>query len=388
MRSRHLTGAAAALALGLFLLGGGLSGEEFVRGIYGGVIPTKWDSLELLHPNRVWNYDDYGHPSAQSYIDSAYAHGMKPFLRLWEWNYPDPFWMEKYSCGLYQKYEAEQSYNSSPEALAGLGYYYFFHGDSFYHVRGDTFILQNPAVNGWKCNVNNHDAGTILKGPTETAWIPTNGDTARTEIWMPGIQSDWPDSPRGPRLYRTTLRAATDTGPTGYDAFRLWVGYDSLGNYNNDVYRIIFDTTLQRADFGGTYLPNFKEFVFEYEVPDYTVGGRPLNSTTFHVIEWPDQCNLWVDWVETMDLERAKYLFERDAAGDFIYRDSTCNTLVAQCQAWENAGTNAQKIAGWKQSDEPIRASFPAHGVVHDRLGANHPPAAAVPCVYYQGRSD
>jgi hypothetical protein len=119
------------------------------------------------------------------------------------------------------------------------------------------------------------------------------------------------------------------------------------------------------------YYPTWKTFEVNYTVPGVfhadTLDGW---VNIIYRLEWFDRCDFWVDCVEFMDMERAYYVHYRDASEQFVFRDSVMNQVVIP-QIQTLAANNMTKLAGWKQSDEPLRASFQSHGVVNDSVRAH-----------------
>jgi len=373
----------AALLAGLFVLQGVLTSSDFPRGLYcppyihNNGQAAWWDSIALLHPNQVWNWgrDWYqmGPTGMNTFFQRAHDKGLKVVLRNGDYSYTDstytdsvPFWIEYYSGGQYNIYEADWTWDySHPKLEAGLAEY-FYH---FWHsVNSTDSIGQSVEIGGvraWKCTNATDSAGVMLFGPCET----NISQGTKGGFWD---QTDWPRYPEGDRWFRTIVKVRANTAQLSSNSdsvFRLEI--------LNDDTNVTLDTTIIGEDLANL---TWTELEFDYLVlAEY--------DRTNYRMTWYDNCDFWVDWIKYMDMERAYYLFYESSPGVFAFRDSILDSVILpQCNAIEQA--HGADMAAWMQVDEPRRCAFRAMGVVND-TGQAHlqlPPWAPLKQDYYSRR--
>jgi hypothetical protein len=338
---------AVAVGFGLLLLCGQLSSSDFPRGLYSPPFVTRdtayWSDFADLNPNIVWNYHyvwAYG-GDVDDYLGMVARYGMKSVLRWGDWNARDTlYWVNHYGGAQYDKFEVELDSNHATAKLdsSGLGYCFF--------VQREGGI--DPLVpSSWHVSIDTCDAGVILEGPRETA------DSKQYPYKTPRF--DWPAKhDQREFLHRIRARATTDGVDDNTTAFKMYVDY----YYNNSNY-IREDSLIVRAgDFDQSNIFQVFSITTTIDTSDDVDGIG-------YKIYWPDSVDLWVDWVEVMDMDRAYYLFVENP-------DSIKDLIVKQCDSLENPilHPDADVIAGWAISDEPIRSSFRAHYAIYDTMSA------------------
>lgn len=340
-----------AALFGLFLTYNSLTSSDFVRGIYGQPNTAHWANFDSLHPNRVWNYSYTwgGVGSLEEYLTGAGQWNIQPFLRLDTVEF-DTFYLEYYSCGQHHIYQAEWDYEfSSGQILGDAQYFYhFYHAqDSNDPVIGDCVIVNPGNIGAWKCTEAEDSAGVMLYGPYETLRTLLEGNDNGT--W--GGQKVWPNTAVDDS-FRSIIRVMADLeGLSSSDTVFYWQLLVTSKELGTDT---LARSHVTAGDFGGVSYPNWKQFDFSYTIPN--AGFFP-----FYTVEWMDKCDFWVDWIEFYDMNRGRYLFT-----DQDTRDSVLGLIAYPCDSIEEEYPNV--LAGWKQSDEPPRSAFDAHGVVSQYL--------------------
>jgi hypothetical protein len=354
--THHLLAALLAGLFGLFLTYGSLTSTDFVRGIYGQPNDDHWAHFDSLHPNRVWNYSYTwgGQGSLAEYLAGAGEWNIKPFLRLDPVEF-DTFYLEYYSCGQHHTYEAELDYDGSSEWMENgrPDLFYFFHYAEEWDdpVRGDCVLVDaDPPFGAWKCTQGAaYGAGVMLQGPNETAEGDSDSGTWTNQLAWPNSAVD--DS------FRSIIRVMADLDdPAPTDTIFYWRIYKSGGG---PTYTLA-DSYYTAASFSGVSYPDWKQFELDYTIPD-------VGFNTLYTVDWWNECDFWVDWIEFYDINRGRYLFEKDAGGAYIYRAAKLAQIEEQCDSL--AGIYGDTLAGWKQSDEPLRSSWDAHGIVNIMAG-------------------
>jgi hypothetical protein len=345
-RSSHSILAAVLAGLfGLFVTYGSLTGSDFVRGIYGQPNTAHWAHFDSLHPNRVWNYSYTwgGVGSLDEYLTGAGAWNIKPFLRLDPVEY-DTFYLECYSSGQHHIYEAELDFDSSSGVMLDErpDLFYFFHHAQDWNdpVRGELALGEPDGAASWKCTQGAaYGAGVMLRGPNETL-------EGEQDLSTWASHRCWPDTTD--REFKSIIRVMADLdGLSGSDIIFYW---------QIRVYATGIDDTLAEGyytadSFASVSAPQWKQFELEYTIPE--VGFNLL-----YQVRWENNCDFWIDWIEFYDMNRGRYLFT-----DQDTRDSVLGLIAYQCAQIEDDYPNV--LAGWKQSDEPPRSAFDAHGVVN-----------------------
>jgi len=347
-----------AVGFGLFVLHGVLTSSDFPRGLYGPPDASHWGDFAALNPNRVWNYNWGGNASLNAYLVACSTNGIKAYLRL-DPQYSgefDTFYMEDYSCAQHHIYQAEQHYDTAlykMEHEDPLGFYFFNHASTWNGtVRGELDPYQPDDGDSWRCTHNApYGQGIMLRGPNET--LEGEDDTS---TWA--SQQAWPDAAQD-RNFKSIIRVMADLdGLEPTDTVFYWRIFRIMGSTT-----ITFNSAYYTADsFAQVSYPQWKKFELEYTIP---TGGFNL----LYTVDWKNRCDFWVDWVEFYDMNRGRYLFT-----DQDTRDSVLALIAYQCDSLE--GLYGNILAGWKQSDEPIRSSFDAHGVVNlmARDSLDYPP--------------
>jgi len=343
--THHLLAALLSGLFGLFLTYNSLTSSDFPRGLYGPPNSTHWDDFSQLNPNRVWNYNWGGNASLNAYLTACSTHGIKACLRL------DPvysgefniFYMEYYSCGQHHIYQAEIDYDSSAGIMLGTRpdiFYFFVHSDSSTHpVRGELAPNVPEGGASWRCTKDaSYGAGFMLNGPNETLEGEDDIGTWGNQNRVSTADSQFCAIIRV--MADLTELPATDT----VFCWRIFKSSGITGITLNSAYYTV-------ASFGGVSSPQWKQFELEYTIPK---GGMNLMYT----VDWKNKCNFWVDWIEFYDMNRGRYLFT-----DSTTRANTLALIAHQCDSLE--GIYDSTLAAWKQSDEPWRSQFEAHGVVN-----------------------
>ncbi|RJP76291.1 MAG: hypothetical protein C4524_10360 [Candidatus Zixiibacteriota bacterium] len=386
-RSSLWPGFLAALAFASLLLSGSLSSSDFPRTLF--QPPAIADSQHFsdfaaLHPNLVPN-DHADYTTFSTWMDLLGRYNLKSILTAGQWQ---QYLVMHYSQGQAMRYEAEWTLNNAQTnwAVDGDQYYWF----SQWEGRED-----NPfGIISWKVDPALDDAGLAFKGPNH----------ATTSSNESGLGFEWMDYPYPDTtdLYRVFMHRmsarALPGGLSPQDTVFQWFlecsywdtlhpGYPpwSLPVDTVTVTANMLTGQFQLFEMTDTMFFHLADLDSPYTAPPYRRHASNLRFA-FYRVYWTDLCETWFDYIESMDTERGYYLFG-DPPGSTTLRDATLGDISRDCSTLEN-GQYANRIAFWQQADTPPRMSFRAHGLVHDRLGANHPPAAAVPCVYHQGRSD
>jgi len=329
-----------------------LPADDFFRGLY---VPPQlpqdsahWADFAALHPNRVWNYRfAWGGKGGteEMYLDLVRRHGMQAILRNGNWNRERPYLVEHYSTGQYQQYQAEWDDRYALRRLDQEGTHYYF----FDHPRGSA---SDRYPGTWQALARRDRAGLILRGPNETV----DKKLKSTPLFMEPAFA-WPGQYRYDKTgrgFRHRVRAMADT--RGQDSetvvFRLYLNYQR----QFAPWPIVRKDTLEIRvkDFAAPL--EFQEFWLERFV-------TPADSmrSVFYEMDWPGKVDLWVDWIEVLDMAQAYPLFWNDSL-----QALTLDSITTQCLALEAKYPGA--IAGWAQSDEPDRATFRAHGIINAYL--------------------
>ena len=354
--NRMLAAILAAL-FGLLLTYHSLTSSDFTRGIYGQPNSGHWAHFDSLNPNRVWNYSYTwgGVGSLAEYLAGAGQWNIKPFLRLDSVEF-DTFYLEYYSCAQHHIYEAELDYDSSSNAMADErpDLFYFFHHASAWNgtVRGELDPNEPQGGASWRCTQGaSYGPGVMLQGPNET--LEGEDDNA---TWA--SHRCWPDTTVD-RDFKSIIRVMADLdGLSSSDTIFYW----QIRVYTNGINDTLAEGYYTADSFAGVSAPQWKQFELEYTIPN---AGFNL----LYTVDWKNKCDVWVDWIEFYDMNRGRYLFT-----DQNTRDSVLGLIAYQCEQIEEDYPDI--LAGWKQSDEPPRSAFNAHGVVNlmARTGLQHPP--------------
>jgi hypothetical protein len=346
--THHLLAAILAGLFGLFLTYGSLTSSDFPRGLYGPPNSTHWDDFEQLNPNRVWNYNWSGNGNLASYLSYVYDHGCQAVLRLHGSEYNDStFWMEYYSCGQHHVYEAELNYQTAHGMLENEnqeGFYYFWHHDtSETGERGEKDETQPEGGVSWKCLQSGDNAGIMLHGP---------GETRCQYMYLKNEQTIWPESVDSIN-FKAIIRVMADAAElNASDTIFQFSIYLDPGSTTMTDDSLLAEAYYTKSTLGGIYYPDWVNFELDYTL-------KETNYNILYRVKWMDRCNFWVDYIKFMDMDRAYYLFYSEALQESVlaYAATQCGDLEA---------IYGDTLAGWKQSDEPIRSSFRAHGVVND----------------------
>jgi len=342
---RHIASQLAAILVavgfGLFVLQGALTGSDFPRGLYGPPIPAKWDSIALLNANRIWNYNFNHETSLQNYLNNASNYGMKAVLTL-DTTDCDTFYLNYYSCGQHHIYQAEWDYSGSSYWINNDRpeyFYYFYHWyTGVENVRGQLDTVGN--VPAWKCTQGVDSQGWMLTGPNETLTGPNHTGTHGNQDRSPTQDDDSFKVIIRVMANLDSLSALTDT------VFRFQV-------LKNSPETTLLEEYYTGQSFADTSYPNWKHFEKIYQIPDGAFA-------VFYRMYWKGLCNFWVDQIEFYDMRRGRYLFT-----DQTTRNTALTLIANQCQAIENDPNKVNKMAGWKQPDEPLRSMYDAVGVVN-----------------------
>jgi hypothetical protein len=370
MPKKNLLSKIAAFGLvvgfGLFLLYGQLSSSDFPRGLYGPPYEDYWDHFDSLNVNRVWNYGWWGNDNLDAYLTALGERGMRAVLRLASEEYSDStFYLEKYSYGQYQIYEADWTYDYAYHKMEiegdPEGFYYFSHKDTNeVNDRGERVELPQPGGGSfwaWRCDKDDDSEGIMLIGPRETA----DGEDA-----LGGYkdQTDYPDRSDSLRAFVTYVKAKADISQCHPDCtvFQL-----QIKKKKSSTVTILKDTTFFASDFSSE---DWQEFEIEYDVPD----GPNTEKGYFYVwyrMKWFDNCDFWVDWIKYMDKKRGYWLFYEDSNGRYVYRDSIFQAIAGQCRELEylrDVGRNSRSM----RPDDLLRSSFRAYFVINEFLMQQH----------------
>ncbi len=349
--------------------------SDFPRGLYGGLDSLHWAQFDSLHANQIWNYHWNGYGNYQEYLNLAGRNDTRSVLR-YQGQRIDSYWLEYYSCAQYQIYEAEWDYLEAgrhPE-----GFYHFWHQDQYGDPERGAIDRKNPPGGAsWKCSRGaSYGPGVMLKGPGETILGPNH-----LSNW--GEQSDWPTKTgeRRAREFKTILRVQADLSqlPAGSDTiFHLEIWFETGQAVQKQLLGELYGTG---QNFRANQAPGWEEMEVNYWVPDNPDLRGQFNI--LYRLEWSGKCDFWVDWIKFMDMQRGYYLFY-----DPEVTKSVLHLISDQCRKVE-AG-NETKLAGWKQSDEPLRSSFRAHGVINDmaRDSLKFPPITPFNQGYWGRRPD
>jgi hypothetical protein len=353
---------AVAVGFGLLLTYNSLFSDEFPRGLYcppamGNGDSIYWDSLALLGPTRVWNmgrdWKGMGEEGLHAYFRQVEAQGFKSVLRNGDFHYTDvgftdtiPYWVEYYSCGQYNIYEAEWDYNEAKRH--DEGFYHFLHSMDPEDSIGQRDQILPEGYWVWYCDKEDDDtSGVMLFGPMETVM----GSDVTGGYWA---QTNWPERVGG-RRFKTVVRVMANTGQltsSSDPVFTLKI----LKNVSATDTTVIVDMTLTGDDLADLTWTNVEV--------DYLVEAD--QERTNYMMIWQGNCDFWVDWIKYMDMERGYWLWYTDLSGNYIYKDSIWEVIKSQCDTIEQVYGYAEDMVAWFQSDEPRRCSFRSCGLVND----------------------
>jgi hypothetical protein len=293
--------------------------------------------------NSGWAYDDL-----EEYLKLLYYHDMRAVLRQGKIRNSNNYKVEFYSRAQYDRYEVERDYDEAL-TLGEYGYYHFWHGASARSRNGERLNSFDGAEGVWACMKDVHDSGVILKGPYETSQGKNREGGWRS-------QTAW-HRYREPRDFKTIVRVKIDPTQLSSTSDRvLRIRVIKEGNRNRDK-EVLADTTCIGAFF------HMESRWTDIEV-NYTVPDCPDTRGRFRIqydVQWFGNCDIWIDYIEYMDMERAYSLFY-----DNWYRDRTVDAIVSESRAIEEQ--YGDMIFGWIQSGEPVRASFRAHRLVSEMV--------------------
>jgi len=323
-----------ATAFALFLLYGQLTGSDFIRGIKAPPpvrLQNSWDywatmdslNLNLVFNGRgVWLYPNTSLETYLTFLDSfdlqaSLKHADYDLVNRQSWTDSLPYLVEHHSWGQYNQLQVEWNDSMAEYYLGydGTGYYYWDHYQGNYDV-----VPGADAV--WAALVDSCDADTLFVGIFET--------DDENHPWVMEPKYDYPakpgyDFPAMGRTFLYRIRARADkSGLNPSDEIFSWTvrcEFDSTpGVYNDSWYEDIHTTYL--ADSFATSL-DWQEFWVEKTLD---TGVDTNYKKTKYYVEFADNADLWVDWIEYMDMDRAYYLFYVDPqTGEYAFRDSVLN---------------------------------------------------------------
>ncbi|MCX6641755.1 MAG: hypothetical protein NTW14_14915 [bacterium] len=363
----------AALLI-LSLSYGLLNSSDFPLGIVG---PPdwqhwdKWSDFAQLNQNQVWNYrgtwnDSVGLTLAD-YLNTLHDYGLKVVLEKATWNIDKPnadsipYFIEYYSQAQYLRMEAEVDSDSAQYNLAldHTGYF-------FMNQKEGGIDPQNPGT--WFLSADTCYADTVISGPYETTqlpWKPQNQANMMVCYGEPCF--NWPMEyhydVRGRSFMHTIQAKANLSGQNPNTVvFKMYLDYYNCYHRPDPLPDLIWfphkDSLIVKvSDFGGS--PQMKQFSF---IAPLSLPVDSCYQGMVYKVYWPGYVDLWVDYIEYMDMNAAYPLFVNNAS-----QDSTLNVIYQQCLAIEQNDVH-HVIVGWHESDEPRRPSFTAHGLINDYL--------------------
>ncbi|TKJ40705.1 hypothetical protein CEE37_07000 [candidate division LCP-89 bacterium B3_LCP] len=338
---------------GILLLFGTLSSSDFTRGLYcppdkNNFTTSNWQTFDSLNQNLAWNYrgafNTSTYPNLDDYLEKFDQYGIESILHKGQWNGTTtyPYWVEYYSCAQYHQFEVTWDSVEAKEQLEvdGSSFYFFEKGEG----------EENPINSGfWYVTPSSDDADIILSGPRDPCDVHRYCFGDPSYSWP--VYFGYEDTTRY-YMHRINARADWDAGlDTNTTVFKVYLYY-----HDTDAIFFLKDSLIvQVRDFDQPLTFQLFDFTAGINADDDCHGIR-------YDIYWPDSVDLWIDWVEYMDMDRGYYLFVNETSQDTIL-----DKIINECDSLKN---EYDVIAGWKQSDEPVRSTFWAHGVVNDALVA------------------
>ncbi len=358
----RLTGCIIACAFGLFILFGTLSSSDFPRLTYQPP-PANHDSAESLYAkmgqcgfNQVWNVQGvYVSTTLGDYLDLLDNNGMRAVLRKGDTLDPKHYLVYHYSHAQHQQYEVEYDYYDYPADRDLPDWYHFWHSENDSDEVGVREYIPSDQIWVWKCDTTDHSAGTFLCGPWETI----KGIEAEARMSQTGYPDYDMNGQRDSVEFKTIMRVLANTSQLSAatdNVFEVKVQYAGPWAEASTIYTEVFDSTRFVDD-------EWVDLEINYKVPADDDSSFAIRYKMY----WYDNCDFWVDWIEYMDMDRGYRLFYQDAGG-YVYREIVIDSIEAECESIINDFGNS--LFAWRQSDEPIRSGFEAHGVVNDSLKA------------------
>ena len=322
-----------ASAFGLFLLYGTLSSSDFPRGTTGCPYHTTdddlWNSYDSLnvnfaqHHKRAW-YD----LTLNDWLRELGERNLKVILeKAWHSSnsaYDDtlPYWVKYYGYGQWDVLQVElDDSTASADLLSSKGatYYYFFHDEVAEKKITVPWASGGPYM---YCHKDSVPTGLDTTGMFVRGCRYTQTDK---RFWEPRLDvckdSSNPDGYFGfyeyGRDFLCRFRAAIDNSE-GVSVDDTVLVYDMFffgpSNYDTLSHNYYYVT---KGQFGGDQ--NFVEFQMEAQADSNYRRMEHRFITT-------NLCDIYVDWVEYMDMDRAYYLFYVDPqTGEYAFRDSVLN---------------------------------------------------------------
>ncbi len=355
-------GAAALFAC--FLTYGSLTGSDFPRMLTGPPNLGQWSYSDLadLRANLIVNFRcDYA--DLQAYFDTLGRYDLQAVLYS---GFGPRYQVEDFSYGQYMQYEAEMDSVTAINSWNNAGEIYY----DFCHFGGVLDPAQPwPSGSSWKFRLHQDSPGSCLKGPNHV--LGGSNECGLEKEWMNVPDQDHAEY----RLYRHRLRVRADVaGLQPQDTVFRWIleysYYDTLDQHDS-----VWTARVDSLCVTTNQFPSSNEFhtftlddTLYYHLEDAAHAGD--FRFVFYRFIWTGACDVWVDWIRTMDLERG-YLLEEPST-----RDSLLAVIAEQCDSLE--ALCGDTLAYWGMGNTPARITFTAHHWINSTLrNQNHKPGCA-----------